>query len=146
MRLSDARKMALLAAVTARRLPTVDFVGHYSALDAMMRGAGDCTETAVLLAALGRAAGIPTKVANGLVYSADRFEGVGNVFIPHSWVLAWVDGAWRSYDAALPTGFDATHIALLIGDGDARSIAASGQLVSLLDWKDMAEIRPRPPS
>jgi hypothetical protein len=40
-------------------------------------------------------------------------------------------------------GFDATHIALTIGDGDARSITAAGQLASLLDWQSLAEVRTR---
>ena len=108
----------------------------------MRRRAGDCTEAAVLLAALGRAAGIPTRVANGLVYSRQRYHGVGNAFMPHSWTLAYVDGAWRSFDLALDT-FDATHIALTVGDGDARSIQAAGQLASLLHWDEMREVRAR---
>lgn len=146
MHASDARKMALLSELTASLLPHVDFVGHYTALDALKRRSGDCTETAVLLAALGRAAGIPTRVANGLVYTSDRFEGVANAFIPHSWTLAFVDGHWRSFDPALPAGFDSTHVALNVGDGDARSVAGSGQLASLLVWRGMAEVRARPAS
>jgi len=58
-------------------------------------------------------------------------------------VLAYVDGKWRSFDAALDR-FDATHIALVIGDGDARSIGAANQLASLLQWQSMTEVRPRP--
>jgi transglutaminase-like putative cysteine protease len=139
-RVTDDRRMAILAERVRGLLPRIDFVGHYSALDALSRGAGDCTESAVLLAALGRAAGIPTKVASGLVYSRERYHGVSNVFMPHSWVLAYVDGEWRSYDAALD-GFDATHIALTIGDGDPRSIAAASQLAGLLEWREMSEVR-----
>jgi hypothetical protein len=97
----------------------------------------------VLLAALGRSAGIPTKVASGLVYSRESYHGVANAFMPHSWTLAYVDGRWRSFDLALDV-FDSTHIALTVGDGDSRSILAAGQLASLLDWKEMSEIRPRP--
>lgn len=145
LRASDARKMELLREATMRLLPRTDFVGHYSALEALSRRAGDCTETAVVLAALGRAAGIPTRVANGLIYTEERFEGVGNTFVPHSWTLAFVDGKWRSFDAATP-GFDSTHIALTVGDGDARDIVAAGQLASLLLWRDFAEIRTRPAS
>ena len=97
----------------------------------------------MLLAALGRAAGIPTKVANGVVYSRQRYHGVSNAFMPHSWTLAYVDGAWRSFDLALDN-FDATHIALTIGDGDARSVQAASQLAGLLRWAQMSEVRPRP--
>ena len=139
----EARKMALLADKARPYLKTIDFAGHFSALETLHRKAGDCTEAAVLLAALGRAAGIPTKVASGLVYSRERYHGVANGFMPHSWTLAYVDGRWRSFDLALDT-FDSTHIALTVGDGDSRSILAAGQLASLLDWKEMSEIRSRP--
>ncbi|WP_049623526.1 transglutaminase-like domain-containing protein [Frateuria defendens] len=99
-------------------------VGYASALEVARTRKGDCTEYAVLLAALGRAAGVPTRVVSGMVY-ADRYSGVLRVFVPHAWVQAWVDGRWESYDAALRR-FDATHIALAVGDGDpARFFAAA---------------------
>ena len=140
---SDAQKMALLLEQARPYLYNVDFSGHYSALETMRRRSGDCTEAAVLLAALGRAAGIPTRVVNGVVYSRQRYHGVSNAFMPHSWTLAYVDGAWRSFDLALDN-FDATHIALTIGDGDARSVQAASQLAGLLRWDQMREVRPRP--
>jgi len=143
MAASDTRKMERLAVRARQLMPRVEFGGHYSALDTLVRGAGDCTEAAVLLAALGRAIGIPTRVASGLVYSRDYYHGVDNVFTPHSWVLAYADGQWRSFDAALER-FDSTHIALVIGDGDARSIEAANQLASLLQWQGMTEVRARP--
>jgi transglutaminase-like putative cysteine protease len=136
------RKMELLTARTQQHLGRIDFTGHYSALETLDRRAGDCTEAAVLLAALGRSAGIPTRVASGLVYSRQQYHGVSNAFMPHSWVIAYVDGRWRSFDAALGP-FDATHLALTIGDGDARSVMAAIQLASLLDWQGMTEIRSR---
>lgn len=139
---SDARKMELLLERARPFLEHFDFNGHYSALDTVTRRAGDCTEAAVLLAALGRAAGIPTRVASGLTYSRASYHGVSNAFLPHSWTLAYVDGAWRSFDLALEE-FDSTHIALTVGDGDARSIAAAGQLASLLRFDGLAEVRPR---
>jgi hypothetical protein len=142
---SDSRKMELLLEKARPYLERIDFVGHYSALETLKRRAGDCTEAAVLLAALGRAAGIPTRVASGLVYSRERYHGVSSAFLPHSWTIAWADGAWRSFDLALDS-FDATHIALTIGDGDARSVLAAGQLASLLEWKQMTEVRTRPAS
>lgn len=143
LKVSDERKMQLLAARARGYLGKIDFAGHFSALDTLSRRRGDCTEAAVLLAALGRAAGIPTKVASGLVYSREAYHGMANVFMPHSWVLAYVDGRWQSFDAALDA-FDATHIALTVGDGDARSIAAAGQLAGLLDWSAVTEVRRRP--
>ena len=91
-------------------------VGYASALEVAKRPEGDCTEHAVLLAALGRALGIPTRVVDGLAYT-ERYAGMDHVFVPHAWAQAWVDGHWQSFDAALP-GFDAGHIALSAGDGD----------------------------
>jgi transglutaminase-like putative cysteine protease len=141
--ISDARKMEALVRIVEQELPDIDFAGHFPAAEALARRRGDCTESAVLLAALGRATGIPTKVASGLVYSRDAYHGASNVFLPHSWVLAYVGGRWRSYDAALGA-FDSSHIALTIGDGDARSIAAANQLAGLITWQAMQEVRPRP--
>jgi hypothetical protein len=91
-------------------------VGYASALEVAKNPEGDCTEHAVLLAALGRALGIPTRVVDGLVYIG-QYAGKNNVFVPHAWAQAFVDGRWRSYDAAL-YGFDAGHIALSVGQGD----------------------------
>jgi hypothetical protein len=139
---SDQRKMEMLITRAQRYLGDLDFNGHYSALDTITRRAGDCTEAAVLLAALGRGAGIPTRVVSGLAYSRENYHGVSNAFMPHSWTLAYVDGQWRSFDLALGA-FDSTHIALTIGDGDARSIAAAGQLASLLVFDGLAEVRVR---
>ncbi len=140
---SDTRKMEILLRIASPYLGRLDFNGHFSALETLKRHRGDCTEAAVLLAALGRAAGIPTRVADGLVYSRERYHGVSNAFMPHSWTLAFVDGKWRSFDLALDT-FDATHIALTIGDGDARSIVAANQLSALLKWDGMVEVRSAP--
>jgi hypothetical protein len=139
---SDSRKMEILLQKAKPFLGKVEFIGHYSALETMSRHAADCTDAAVLLAALGRAAGIPTRVANGLVYSRESYHGVANVFMPHSWTLAYVDGKWRSFDLALDL-FDSTHIALTVGDGDERSVLAAGQLASLLEWEGLVEVRSR---
>ncbi len=91
-------------------------VGYASALEVAKKPEGDCTEHAVLLAALGRAIGIPTRVVDGLAYT-DHYAGAEHVFVPHAWAQAFVDGHWQSFDAALH-GFDAGHIALSVGDGD----------------------------
>jgi hypothetical protein len=140
---SDSEKMEKLLGKARPYLGTIDFTGHYSALETLSRRSGDCTEASVLLAALGRAAGIPTRVVNGLVYSRESYHGVANAFMPHSWTLAYADGKWRSFDLALDK-FDATHIALTVGDGDERSLIAAGQLGGLLRWDGMAEVRPAP--
>jgi hypothetical protein len=143
LHVSDARKMEMLSLKARAILGEIDFAGHYSASETLDRRRGDCTEAAVLLAAFGRAAGIPTRTASGYVYSRERYHGISNVFMPHSWTLAYVDGKWRSFDAALGD-FDTTHITVTVGDGDLATMAASGQLASLLTWDAMNEVRARP--
>lgn len=101
-------------------------IGYASALEVLKDRRGDCTEFAVLLAALARAEGIPTRVVTGMVY-ADRYAGTLRVFVPHAWVQSWVDGRWESYDAALRQ-FDSTHIALTTGDGDPSRYFGATQL------------------
>ncbi|MCA9161622.1 MAG: transglutaminase domain-containing protein [Planctomycetales bacterium] len=62
---------------------------------------GDCTEHAVLLAALCRARQIPARVAIGLVY----FEQQGEPsFAYHMWTEAWTGERWLSLDATLGRG------------------------------------------
>lgn len=91
-----------------------------SASEAGRTRAGDCTEHAVLLAALLRADGTPSRVAAGLVY-ADRFAGERDVWGWHMWTQALLpseSGAleWLDFDATLPTRFDAAHLLTSVGD------------------------------
>jgi hypothetical protein len=60
---------------------------------------GDCTEHAVLLAALARACGIPSRVAIGLVY-VPRVRGFGY----HMWTEVYLHGRWVPLDATLGQG------------------------------------------
>lgn len=115
-------------------------VGYASALEVVRSREGDCTEHAVLLAALGRALGIPTRVATGLAYAAD-FAGRRQSFVPHAWTMAWVDGRWRSYDAAL-AGFDAGHLALAVGDGDPWRFYAGMDLLGRLELRRVEAMPP----
>lgn len=93
---------------------------------------GDCTEHAVLLAALLRARGIPARVVSGIVY-AEQFAGQRDVFVYHMWTQALVDEGgqrrWLDLDPTLRDAeFDATHIALAVsalGAGEEMSSLAS---------------------
>lgn len=115
-------------------------VGYASALETAQSRQGDCTEHALLLAALGRARGIPTRVVTGLAF-VEQFGSAERVFVPHAWVQAWVDGHWRSYDAALGR-FDSGHIAIGVGDGDPwRFFSGVGTLGNLkLDAVEAAPV------
>lgn len=140
---SQSRTMEVLAARVRRLVKDLDFTGHYSALEALERGSGDCAEDALLLTAMARAAGIPAYVATGLVYSRERYHGVSNVFVPHNWTVAFVDGEWKSFDGTLGE-FDATHIAISINEGEASAMATAQQLAGQLEWRGMAEVRAAP--
>ncbi len=86
-------------------------VDSFTALDALQDRRGECQSHTNLFTALARAAGIPTRVVNGLVYS-DEFEG----FLYHAWPEVWV-GEWRALDPTLGQHqVDATHIKLSEGN------------------------------
>lgn len=113
-------------------------VGYASALETLKTREGDCTEHALLLAALGRSLGIPTRVVDGLAYTSS-FAGAERVFVPHAWVTAWIDDRWQSFDAALD-GFDAGHIALGSGDGDPWRFYAGVSTLGNLELKKVEAV------
>lgn len=117
-----------LAAIASNQITSPGMSTAYaSARDAMRSHTGDCTEYALLLAALARARAIPARVVFGLVY-LDHYGQQNHVFVPHAWVQAWVKDRWQSYDAALGR-FDTTHIALAVGDGTPASMAIWNSLI-----------------
>jgi hypothetical protein len=79
-----------------------------SASEAVRTGSGDCTEHAVLLAALLRSQGVPARVVAGLVW-CQEFAGRRDVFGWHLWTQALLDGRWVDLDATLPAGGAAFH-------------------------------------
>jgi len=86
-------------------------VDSFSALDALHSRRGECQAHAHLYTALGRAAGIPTKIVSGLVY----VEEMG--FLYHTWAESFV-GYWIAVDPAFhQIPVDATHIKLTVGEG-----------------------------
>jgi hypothetical protein len=69
---------------------------------------GDCTEHAMLAAAMCRAVGVPSRTAVGLIYADTRR---GPVMAFHMWTEVWVQGQWVAIDATLGRGFvGADHI------------------------------------
>ena len=82
-----------------------------TASEAATTRSGDCTEHSVLLAALLRAEGIPSRVVTGLVY-VDELLGQRRLFGYHMWTQALIDNRWIDLDATLARPFDAAHIAL----------------------------------
>jgi len=102
-------------------------VGYASAAEVVESRQGDCSEFAVLTAALCRAVGIPAQVAVGVAYVSE-FGGLQG-FGGHAWTQAYVGadergqgGKWIGLDAAFKSGgrggYDPGHIALAVGNGD----------------------------
>jgi hypothetical protein len=79
-----------------------------NALETLQQKTGDCNEHAVLLAALGRAAGLPAEVEAGLVYQNSRFYY-------HAWNALYLD-QWITADATIGQfPADVTHIRFVRG-------------------------------
>ncbi|MBN1805474.1 MAG: transglutaminase domain-containing protein [Sedimentisphaerales bacterium] len=96
-------------------------IGYASAVEVATSRQGDCTEHAVLAAALCRAVGIPAQVVTGLAY-VEEWRTVKNGFGGHAWTQAYIGDRWVGLDAAFRGtgrgGYDAGHIALAAGNGD----------------------------
>lgn len=102
---------------------------------------GDCSEAAVLAAALLRAAGIPSRVVLG-------YASLGRgVWIGHAWTEAWLGGrepgagGWVGLDAALrefPAGPHRVALAALSGHEDGgMKTAATNLMLSTLNNLDI---------
>lgn len=86
-----------------------------SAAEVLRVRRGDCNEHSALFTAMARAAGIPTKICLGIVYSKD-------MFYYHAWPAVYVNGRWRAVDPTFGQQVaDATHIKLLEGGHDSQA-------------------------
>ncbi|HYJ18121.1 MAG TPA: transglutaminase-like domain-containing protein [Burkholderiales bacterium] len=84
----------------------------FSALDVLSSRRAECQGHTYLYSALARSSGIPTRVANGLVYSADH-----GGFLYHTWAESLVDGQWRAVDPTFGQLIaDATHVKIIEGE------------------------------
>jgi hypothetical protein len=92
-----------------QRMRVTDFsLAMATAAEVAENPVGDCTEHAVLLAALARARGIPARVAVGLVY----MQGM-RAFGYHMWNEVYIDDRWIPIDATLAKGgIGAGHLKL----------------------------------
>jgi len=99
-------------------------VGYASASEAARSHEGDCTEHAVLLAALCRAAGVPARTAYGMLYVRRAGER-SNVLAAHQWVQVYVAGRWRDVDATVaPPYYTSGRLVLGTGLGDQSDWSA----------------------
>ncbi len=80
-----------------------------SALEVLQSRVGDCNEHAVLLVALLRSLGVPSRPCVGVIYFRDGFYY-------HAWAEVWI-GRWVAVDPTLnQLPADATHIKFIHGD------------------------------
>ena len=129
----DALRAFVSRYVSRKDLDTA-FAG---AAETAMTRKGDCSEHAVLLCAMMRAAEIPARVAMGLVY-ADQFAGENAIFGWHMWTQAWIDGAWVDFDATLPVRYHAGHI--LVGTTSLADGALANELAGIVSLLGNLEI------
>lgn len=97
-----------------------------SASEVVRNRRGTCVAYAVLLAALERAAGLPSRVVMGFAYANGIWGG-------HAWTEAYLDGRWIALDAALfsPGPADAARLRFGASAGDdhlIKILAAGAQL------------------
>lgn len=92
---------------------------------------GDCTEHAVLLAAMLRCKGIPSRVAVGMVY----VESLG-AFGGHMWTEAKLNNRWTPLDATLGQGgIGAAHLKLSqsgLPDDGPTAVSAFAPLMTVI--------------
>jgi hypothetical protein len=93
-------------------------VDVFTAMDVLEGKKAECQGHTYLYTAFARALGIPTRVANGIVY-AGEFQG----FLYHTWAESLVNGHWIAIDPTfhqMPA--DATHIKLVEGEHPSELI------------------------
>ena len=94
-------------------------VGYASAGRVFESRAGDCTEHAVLLAAMARVAGLPSRIASGFTYGESTFWA-------HAWTEVWIGGEWYALDATRGAGgVDPGHIRFSVDSHQAEISAES---------------------
>ena len=99
--------------------------GFATAAEVAENQSGDCTEHAVLLAALARICGLPSRVAIGLVY-VDRAAGFGY----HMWTEVFLDGRWVPLDGI--NGAGGTSAAYLkLNDSSLSGASAYSSFLSV---------------
>ena len=106
-----AKKLNAWTYTAIRKKPVVSIP---SAVEVLKQRVGDCNEHTTLYAALARSAGIPTRIAVGIVY-------MENGFYYHAWPEVWL-GEWIAVDPTFNQfPADATHIRFVTGSLDRQS-------------------------
>jgi hypothetical protein len=127
----DLQKIRKLTAWVYKHIDKQPSPSIPDALSTLAIRKGDCNEHAVLLAALGRAAGIPTRIETGLTYLDGRF-------MYHAWNAFYI-GHWVTADAVfnqIPA--DVTHVGISTSK-NGTGIALAGIIgninITIIDTK-----------
>jgi hypothetical protein len=120
-----------------QRIDRKNFRVAFAAANEVARNfSGDCTEHAVLAAAMCRAVGVPSRVAIGLVY-VDKNDGFGY----HMWNEVYVNNRWVALDPSWDqSAVDATHIKL--SDSSLEGVSPFNAFLPLLQVMGKLEIEP----
>lgn len=139
--IADALRVYVTREIKAKNLD----VGLATASEVCRNKEGDCSEHAVLLAALGRANGLPARVVTGIVY-VPVFGGSEDIFGFHMWTQFLIGDTWVDFDAAQrESDCNPTHIAFSV---DALDTGSLGQiafpLVNVIGNLDLKIVRVEP--
>ncbi|MBR0191342.1 MAG: transglutaminase domain-containing protein [Thermoguttaceae bacterium] len=95
--------------------------GFVTALEVATNPSGDCTEHAVLLAALARNRKIPARIVQGLIFEKDSGKMAW-----HVWNELYVNGRWVPFDATLGKGFvGVNHLRINAGSFSTATLAGT---------------------
>lgn len=121
--IAAVRKLTSWVFTVVEKQPTASFP---NALDVLKTMRGDCNEHAVLFAALARAAGIPTRIAVGLLH-------MNRAFYYHAWNEVYL-GKWIPVDATFGE-FPASALHLKLAQGELTEQAEILGLVGTIGIK-----------
>jgi transglutaminase-like putative cysteine protease len=120
----DREKVEALAKWVYETLEKRPVLGIPDALTTLATLRGDCNEHASLFAALARAAGIPTKMAAGVVFHK-------GAFYYHAWNEVCLSGRWISLDTTtMQFPADLSHIKFV--EGELQEQVRIGALLNTL--------------
>ncbi len=119
-------------------------VGYASALETIESRQGDCTEHALLCAALCRAVGIPARVVIGVVY-VDQFGTLSHCFGGHAWTRVLIKDQWLDLDAAFigtgRGGYGPGHLALAVGNGEPGDFFSLANLLGQFKFEKVIPLK-----
>ncbi len=91
---TDFLKAQALVNFVAEYITNDDEINELSVDEILDNASGDCTEHALLFVSLARAAGIPAREVNGLLYLGDEQQK----YSAHVWAEVEINGQWLSVD------------------------------------------------